>query len=468
MQAFSKLSDFSPLSEAEARLIEEMGSGRAVTLGDGELPPADAGPDRTVRAELIRYLLLGGCEELRSTGARLHEKGIKIVGARISSVLDMQSCVIPFDIALLKCRFDEVPVFISARLQNLAMNSSILPGFVADWSDYRGAVTMDSIQVTGEVRLVGATIGGKLDFDGAQISNPGKNALLVNRAIGNGAFFLRRGAHIEGLFNMTDSHFRTVVDAVESWPAPGELNLNRLTYDAFVMDSPVAPEARIKWLSLQNPKRFGADFWPQPYEQCAKVLREMGDAGGAQLILIEKERLQRKAMRGRATPAMRALLWIRDAVLSATIRYGHRPIYAVLWLIGLWLLGTVVFGMLYQSSAFMPNSVTVLRSSEWLRCAGPAQADQPADGPAALPGESQMDCFLRQPEAQSYPRFFAPIYALDTLVPIIDLDVASFWRPDETKPWGQFGQDYLWAQIVLGWAFTFLAVAGFSGLVKSK
>ena len=116
----------------------------------------------------------------------------------------------------------------------------------------------------------------------------------------------------------------------------------------------------------------------------------------------------------------------------------------------------------------MPNSVTVLRSSEWLRCAGPPQSGQPAGSLVALVGESQLNCFLRQPEAQSYPRFYAPIYAIDALLPIIDLDVQSFWRPDETKPWGELGQAYLWAQIVVGWAFTFLAVAGFSGLVKSK
>ena len=234
------------------------------------------------------------------------------------------------------------------------------------------------------------------------------------------------------------------------------------------MDAPVAPEARIRWLSLQNPERFGANFWPQPYEQCAKVLREMGDTSGAQLILIEKERLQRKAIRRHADPALRPLLWVRDTLLSITIRYGHRPIYAVLWLIGLWLLSTIAFGALYESGAFMPNSTTILRSSEWLRCAEPPQAGQPVATLVAVPGESQRDCFLRQPEAQSYPRFFAPVYALDALVPIVDLDQESLWRPDETKPWGEVGQAFLWAQIALGWAFTFLAVAGFSGLVKSK
>ena len=457
-----RLSEFGALSVAEMRLIDEMGSGLTVAIGDGEVPPADAGPDRTIRADLIRHLLLGTDDELHAGGRRLHEKGIKIIGARISGVLDLQSCTVSCDIALAKCRFDETPVLVSARLQNLALNGSVLPGLHADFVECRGGVTMDSVEVAGEVRFVGADIGGKLDFDNARISNPGGNALLVNRAITGGVFFLRGTARIEGLLNMTDAHFRTMADAVACWPSPGELNLNRLTYDAFIMDAPVAAEARIKWLALQNPRRFSADFWPQPYEQCASVLREMGDVGGAQLILIEKEKLQRKAQRDRAAPAIRPLLWLRDTVLSVTIRYGHRPILAVLWLIGFWLLGTIVFAGLYQASAFMPNSITVFRSAEWTGCANPAVAS------IALPGESQLNCFLRQPEAQSYPRFVAPIYALDALVPIIDLDVQSFWRPDETKPWGEAGQAYLWFQVVVGWALSFLAVAGFSGLVKSR
>lgn len=441
-------------------MLDEMGSGLTVTIGDG-LPLPDMGPERTIRADLIRYLLLGGDNELRAAGKRLHERGLKIAGARISGVLDLQSCVIDSDITLVKCRFDAPPVFTSARLQSLALNGSAFPGLIADFVQSRGGITMDSIEATGEVRFIGADIGGKLDFDNAHISNPGKNALMVNRAITGGVFFLRGTARIDGLLSMTDAHFRTMAEAVACWPAPGELNLNRLTYDGFIMDAPVSAEARIKWLGLQNPGRFGADFWPQPYEQCAKVLREMGDVGGAQQVLIEKEKLQRQARRKRAGPAMRPLLWIRDAVLSVTIRYGHRPILAVMWLVAFWFVGTIVFGALYQWGAFMPNSVTVLRSTEWMHCSS-------ASPSLALPGENQRDCFLRQPEAQSYPRFSAPIYALDALVPIIDLDVQSFWRPDETKPGGEAGQIYLWFQVVVGWALSFLAVAGFSGLVKSR
>jgi hypothetical protein len=456
-----RLSEFGALSVAETRLVDEMGSGMAVAIGDG-LPRPDAGSDQTIRADLIRYLLLGGDDELRAAGKRLHERGLKIAGARISGVLDLQSCTVPCDIALMRCRFDEAPVLVSARLQSVAMNGSVLPGLAADFVQCRGGVTMDSVEATGEVRFIGADIGGKLDFDNAHISNPGKNALTVNRAITAGVFFLRGTARVDGLLNMTDAHFRTMADALVCGPAPGELNLNRLTYDAFIMDAPVSAEARIKWLGLQDAKRFGADFWPQPYEQCAKVLREMGDVSGAQLILIEKEKLQRRAARQRAAAALRPLLWLRDAVLGLTIRYGHRPILAVVWLLGFWLVGTAVFGGLYQVGSFMPNSVTVLRSAEWMHC------DGPGTGSLALPGENQRDCFLRQPEAQSYPRFYAPLYALDSLVPIIDLDVQGFWRPDEGKPWGELGQAYLWFQVIVGWALSFLAVAGFSGLVKSR
>jgi hypothetical protein len=86
----------------------------------------------------------------------------------------------------------------------------------------------------------------------------------------------------------------------------------------------------------------------------------------------------------------------------------------------------------------------------------------------ALPHETQLECFLRQPETRSYPRFSAAVYALDTLLPVVSLGMDDYWSPDETKRWGALGRVYVWCQILIGWALTFLAVAGFSGLVKTK
>jgi len=76
------------------------------------------------------------------------------------------------------------------------------------------------------------------------------------------------------------------------------LLLNRCRYGAFT-GGVVTAEGRIKWLSLQDEARWKQDFWPQPWEQCAKVLREMGHREDARAILIEMEKRQRADQRKR-------------------------------------------------------------------------------------------------------------------------------------------------------------------------
>jgi hypothetical protein len=58
------------------------------------------------------------------------------------------------------------------------------------------------------------------------------------------------------------------------------------------------------------------------------------------------------------------------------------------------------------------------------------------------------------------------IYSADVLLPVVSLEMQSYWLPDDETPIGASARVYLWVQIMLGWALTLLAVAGFSGLIK--
>jgi hypothetical protein len=91
---------------------------------------------------------------------------------------------------------------------------------------------------------------------------------------------------------------------------------------------------------------------------------------------------------------------------------------------------------------------------------------QPADGRAA-PGQTQLACYREQWEASSYPEFNPWFYSLDTLLPVLDLGQKSFWRPDPSGRSGTLAINYFYFQAIVGWALSLLAVAGFSGLVKS-
>ena len=86
----------------------------------------------------------------------------------------------------------------------------------------------------------------------------------------------------------------------------------------------------------------------------------------------------------------------------------------------------------------------------------------------AAPGQAQLDCFRSQFEASGYPYLNAWMYSLDTLFPVLELDQKTFWRPDPNKDWGRPALAYFYLQSMIGWALSLLAIAGFSGLVKSR
>lgn len=558
------LSDFEPLNPAEIKLLAGFGSGELVRIGDG-MRPAHDDPSRTVRAELLRLLILGHCD-----GHLLHEKGLRLGGAHVTGALDLEGCRIPRDLVLTDCRFDASPVLLSAIIDNLFLDGSLLPGLQADRLETRGVLSICSATTTGAIRLRGVRLGGNIEADGANIeapgsfaidadglesqgsillrgskvrgginlsmvrlggdvnavgarieradeialngdgivargdmalrgatisgevsllsaqfggdldctsaaiNRPGGQALSLNRAKIGGAFFLRQGASIEGVLDLTATTIGAIYDEQACWPHRGELLLNRCQYGAFI-GGPVDAAARLDWLARQVSSRSEEDFWPQPYEQLSIVLREMGHDEEARAVLIAKERLQRRARRARANnPFLRGALAATDWVLAVTVRYGRQPLLALLWLVLFWAVGVAVFSLAAESSAIKPNSPVVLRSSEWTMCAFQQRENRymPSSGQVmpgrASVGQTQLSCFLNQPEAASYPEFNPWMYSLDAMLPVMEIGQKQFWRPDPVKPRGRFTLNYYYFLSVIGWALSLLAVAGFSGLVKSN
>lgn len=559
----SSLDSFRPFTGAEAKVVAYLSSGNFDRLGDGLLPELED-DTRNMRAELLRFLILG------DNSYRSHEKGVRVSGAWITGILDLEGCRIPRDIGLKDCRFEASPVLQSAIIDNLFLDGSHLPGLQADRLEARGCISVRGAIVTGEIRISGARIGGSFEADGvsiaspegiaieasglearggilmrgadikgglnlsgvrlggdvnavggqitrpgeialngdgivaggdlalrgakimgetrllgarfvgdidctgAALSQPGGHALRLNRATVEGAFFLRQGAAINGTLDLTATTIGAIDDDQESWPKTGDLLLNRCQYGAFI-GGPVDAVDRLDWLSRQSPDRWRADFWPQPYEQLAMVLGAMGHDEDARAVLIEKERLQRRARRARArNPALRIALAITDGILAITVRYGRQPLLALIWLVMFWAIGAVVFDIAEGQGAVKPNSPVVLRSTEWTMCGLDQSSNRymPSSSQVlagrAMAGENQLTCFLRQPEASSYPEFNAPMYSLDVLLPVLSIEQKEFWRPDPTKPKGAFTLNYFFFQSIVGWALSLLAVAGFSGLVKSK
>lgn len=357
---------------------------------------------------------------------------------------------------------------------NLRVTCNDRPAIDAGAIETRGSVVLRSARVEGTVRLVSARISSDLILQNATLTNPAQAALQLNNATIVGVMMLNDRARVSGILDLTGATIGTIHDTITAWPDQGDLLLNRCLYQSIVQ-GPVDAATRIAWLALQSPGRWGEDFWPQPYEHLAKVFRELGHDDDARRVLIAKERLQRRARRNRApNRAWRYLLSATNAVLAVTLLYGRQPLLVFAWLFFFWLAGGVMFHQAERMRAIMPNSAVVLRSQEWTLCGldriqsrflATTRKDMPG---LAEPGQAQLDCFRNQFEASGYPTFNPWMFSLETLFPILEIGQKAFWRLNPRQPGGAAMMGFFYFQSLIGWALSLLAVAGFSGLVKSK
>lgn len=571
------------LSEAEKKLIEGCKRGELTTLGNGSRPKRSS-KARTIRADLLRYLILGGCEQ-----CRVHEKGVQLEGAWIVGELDLSFASAKGAVYLLGCALAEPLVAHQASFDRLALNGSSLTGLNAvgatirgsvflrklesvgevsfagteiggqllcngaelnggerkalnaDNAKIRGGVFLDNLKSTGEVSFVGAEIAGQLSAEEAELNVGQGRALNAQGATIRGGVFLKNlkstgevslsnaeiggqlsageaelhggegtalnaegatisgdaflenlrctgevslsGAEIRGqlLFDGAElnggedvalnaqrivvsdglywRHVKTVigrvdvdtaqlgdlVDDEQSWESVPSLSLVGLTYEH--LSGPLELTFRKRW--LKKGAKFDGQFHPQPYQQLAKFYRETGHRYEAREILIEKEREQRKA----AKSGLLVRLW--DAAAEAVAGYGYKPWLSLWWLAGL---VAVMMGMAqatWNAGDFAPNSAVILTSQDWKAI---------ADGPSQNPAVEWSDI---QAPGKDYETFYSFAYALDVVVPVLDLGQTDAWAPSPAR--GDWGWRLFYLQkmfIVLGWVVTAIAAAAISGMIR--
>ncbi|MFJ4948313.1 membrane-associated oxidoreductase [Streptomyces sp. NPDC088760] len=203
------------LTAAEQRVWRAFPRGEAVDFR--ESPDEDAadgeswGAERTVRAQVVRALLLGGPRQDGETAA------LSLAGARITGRLDLQYATIDHPVRLRHCHFDQAPRCDAARLRELNLSESVLPGLVAHAVHVDGVVRLTRARCTGTVRLGGARIAGSLYLESADMAAPGTEepVLQLNQAAVGADLWapgLRthgqirlNGASVAGSFNLCEA-----------------------------------------------------------------------------------------------------------------------------------------------------------------------------------------------------------------------------------------------------------------------
>jgi hypothetical protein len=441
------LEDEAPLSDAEKALVAACAKGEpwAPEGWDGKVPTA-ATPANTIRASLIRFLLLGG-----DANHPVHENGIMAGGAWISGSLGMYQANCSVRLALRRCHLAESPNLIATTLPELILRGCMLPGLKADRLIVTGGCFLDEgFTASGEVRLSGADIGGDLYCDGGTFANAGGSALNAQAlAVKDG--FLLHDATVEGAINLTVARIGTLIDDRPCWQAGGHF-LDGLHYDRIVGSTDAA--SRIAWLQKQRPDQLTSEFKPQPWEQLIKVLREMGHPYDAGEVAIAKQEQMRKAgvIRGGVRSAMH---WLYGKIAG----YGYRPIWTVYWMIAAWLVCGLCFEVGREWGYFGPTSPLIHASAALEMCGGAVEGK---------PFWTSVGC----PVPPEYTTMWPWLYSLDMLLPLVNLQQDVDWAPivingnGDQLLGGYLLRALLWFEILFGWAASLILVAVLGRLVE--
>ncbi|HVA83728.1 MAG TPA: hypothetical protein VNF28_02405 [Candidatus Binataceae bacterium] len=499
-------SNFGHLDDAELKLVHAapqralMWAGTNNDASSSVNDPSNASdwpPARTIRAELIRWLVA-------DPQARpfVHPSGIGIGGAKIGGELDLSYLTLNAPLTIINSAIPDGIDFSFAHLQGLDLSRDVTGPLTGDRATITGDVQLtggkygpvsgDRVTIAGDLLLTGgdfgpvslfrAEIGGSLDCSGgrfvggadplsiveatirgdasfnngfttngvvdltlAQIGRglsfkdahfigTGVNGLNADRATIDGTFYWDSIVPTPGTeLNLTDARTASLWDDAASWPATGNLFIDDFVYGD-ISGGPSDAQSRLRWLARQP-----SGYRPQPYGQLAKVMRERGSDIGAVDVMMAKE----DARRDQSGLGWSARLW--SSVLDVTIGYGYRPMRALWWIFSFVALGSMLFGWGYRERAITPTE------------------------PAAY------EAFVQSGEPpRHYPPFNAVVYSLENFLPVVDLHQGTYWRPNPRHGAGgrvralsgTLLRWYLWVHILAGWIITPLLAAGLSGLVR--
>lgn len=210
MKKFPKgrtLAEFQPLQPAEVALLQACAEGQVAVVGKGR--PAEKTEANAVRASFIRFLALGGDDEVP-----VHEHGVQLMGTWIEGVFDLQGAVTPSNLLLSHSHFESAPELIDAKIDgSFNLFGSLIPGLRADRLQCKSSLVFSAgFSSTGEVRLTGAKIDGILNCNGAKLDVKDGDALSADGAVIKGNVCLSSGFSSTGQVRLLGAQIDGTLD----------------------------------------------------------------------------------------------------------------------------------------------------------------------------------------------------------------------------------------------------------------
>ena len=303
----------------------------------------------------------------------------------------------------------------------------------------------DGFSAAGPVSLSSGRVGGSLWLMPRRLTERDDSIAFDGSGMNVASTLLwRPEEQVAGLVNLQAAVAQELEDYWTArhngyWPVGGRLRLNGFTYARIGGDNQATVGQRVAWIRSQygqpavNGLASNAGFMPvayaaQPYSQLEKAYRAAGQYSQANITAIAMRRDLRQ---------LGDLSWVAkfgNWLMDTTVRYGYQPWRALTALAMVYIVVLVVaFFAQHQKGSIVP-------------------VPQNAAGIQAKLSPQQC--------TSVYPCFSAAGYAFDTVVPIINLHQADYWRPNPSTPWGSVLLIISTLGAIEGWALALLAGGG--------
>ncbi|MDX3665380.1 pentapeptide repeat-containing protein [Streptomyces europaeiscabiei] len=486
------------LTAAERRVWEAFPLGaavdfRAVDLGTAEdedaADGAGWGPERTVRARVLRALLLTAPQQEGEVAA------LKIEGARITGRLELKYAAVDSVVRLSGCHFDEVPDFSGAQFTYLNLTRSVLPGLRSARVRVDGGLRLSGCRFRGPVRLTGAQISGTLFMERAKFTASDEEpALRLNQAE-IGEELCAPGLRADGEVRLGGAHVAGAVDLKRARlhrPGGTALGAETLVTESDVVLRHADVRGRVElrgarvggWLELSYARLSNPGGTALRVSSC--VISELwlrkgppmeGDLNlrraQIEVLFVEPEMLPDKVLLNSLTytsliphePAQRRLPMLeRDG--EAYLPYSYEQLTAAYRRIGdedaarrvqlakqrrhrdtlRW------YGRLwgYAQDAAVGYGFRPLRAAVWL---------------LSLMAVGSVTYAVQPPsplKADEAPPFNAVVYTLDLLLPIIDFGQERAYAPEGGSQWLSY------VLVITGWILATTVATGVTRTVSRQ
>jgi hypothetical protein len=512
------LSHFGEPSPAEVRLLEACRSVNPLELGQER--PSSPTADNSIRPAFLRFLMLGGDKDavLHEKGVMLFgaylDGDLDLENSSLRHPAVIEQCHINGKVNLRWARIfshihlnhtsvEQIEGYRLRASNGLSFEGIISRGriMLADAEidgilsfshgsikcddDHKIALYCDRIRVTGsvflrnefeafgEIRFTNALIGGDLDLSGGKFLHTDTPAITLDGATIKGCLWLGaseehstwakkygrtpKRPEIEGDLSLYNVSATTLVSDMNAWPKNrGRIRLDGFTYQKFGDGSALDFHSLQEWLNRQPAEDLGGRFKTQPFEQCTKVLNEMGLSEEARQIALLKQRQLTHAKMARSTAFGKPIIWLWRNFLDLSIGYGYKPHRTVIAATFVWVAAALIYEQASRQDIFAPADAQVYLSDSLKEC------------------KSKWNhCSIRAFE--EHPAFQPFTYSADLLLPVGSLGQSSRWVP-MLRPYILLGlplpewfvRGIVWAEILFGWAAGFILVAVLSGVVKTE